>query len=617
MVLHSDIRLASTPTHRAHGVERSVVAAEPISLGDTLLRTDAYAAVVRSERVHDACARHFVSLSDLEALEADPRRRVRRVERREHCTFGERDDEETPPWRTPLWEEMERKLRLCKRGLPSNEVRLAMMCVIRKELEERGVMEREEYALLDAKGWDAVEALQKSASASVSSENTDEEYLNRLQGVISVSQLALAILSEAFQEGMSPDEIEDRMRRREREHGVDTSKMMNLISSFEINCFTIVDGHGTRLGMGLYPEASMFNHSLTPNAQAVFADETLEVKALRDIAPGEEVTISYCDPYVSKELNRKRMLRGYGFDAYAGFPNTKVADENREAATRAASKTTLPGGLGTHVDLGERVGLFTDRKFIADVSLVNDAPLYWISRPKKPEESFNITSGVALVKDESSEGDRSNDVALTWGPFPEGCDRELTALNVARIASTLDKIEDELKRRDCSFDSSEKVSSESARILRLLDGDDKIAALTRTHELRLRFHMTFFSLCLQHDWAITPGSPDRLTNELGIIHGKRALSLVESTSGFNPHDAVYLGLKRDLLDLELNMLTTHADPPSSVVDIKDFVHRVEDWLIKAPKAFASGSDMATEIAAWSSAPKGYVVDTLARRVGMR
>lgn len=55
----------------------------------------------------------------------------------------------------------------------------------------------------------------------------------------------------------------------------------------------------TKLGVGLFLETAMFNHSCAPNALVTFNGKELRVVATRPIKKGEPVTISY-GPLASK-----------------------------------------------------------------------------------------------------------------------------------------------------------------------------------------------------------------------------------------------------------------------------------------------------------------------------
>jgi hypothetical protein len=76
-----------------------------------------------------------------------------------------------------------------------------------------------------------------------------------------------------------------------------TDSMRHAYSRFGNNNFAI-HSHLTTVGHGIFPLASrLFNHSCNPNAAAKFIlslskPVTMEVVALRDISPGEEVSFS-------------------------------------------------------------------------------------------------------------------------------------------------------------------------------------------------------------------------------------------------------------------------------------------------------------------------------------
>jgi hypothetical protein len=65
----------------------------------------------------------------------------------------------------------------------------------------------------------------------------------------------------------------------------------------------------------LFPEVARINHACRPNAHARFIPKTLlmEIKALRDIKPGEEISISY-GKVDMKHLDRQKLYKeGWGF----------------------------------------------------------------------------------------------------------------------------------------------------------------------------------------------------------------------------------------------------------------------------------------------------------------
>lgn len=83
-----------------------------------------------------------------------------------------------------------------------------------------------------------------------------------------------------------------------------------------VNTFAITDDEGVGVGVGLYIEASIFNHSCVPNAAAVWNGTTLEVRAMKTISEGEEVFLSYLSLTDSFHKRQKDCVQRYFFECH-------------------------------------------------------------------------------------------------------------------------------------------------------------------------------------------------------------------------------------------------------------------------------------------------------------
>jgi hypothetical protein len=63
------------------------------------------------------------------------------------------------------------------------------------------------------------------------------------------------------------------------------------------------------IGYGVFPTMCYFNHSCSPNCELVEKDMKLHVYTIRDIEPGEELTISYLSNLDSTNIRRKSALQ--------------------------------------------------------------------------------------------------------------------------------------------------------------------------------------------------------------------------------------------------------------------------------------------------------------------
>jgi hypothetical protein len=97
-------------------------------------------------------------------------------------------------------------------------------------------------------------------------------------------------------------------QRIEEQHAARTGPSATLISIFQTNCMEM------GAGAAVFLHTSRFNHSCVPNAcfawNAGIGKETIHT--MRDVAAGEEITISYVDGEHDKRL-RAWELRHYGF----------------------------------------------------------------------------------------------------------------------------------------------------------------------------------------------------------------------------------------------------------------------------------------------------------------
>ncbi|KAK9771139.1 hypothetical protein AB5N19_00367 [Seiridium cardinale] len=82
---------------------------------------------------------------------------------------------------------------------------------------------------------------------------------------------------------------------------------------------------------GNFPAVSRFNHDCRPNV-AFYIDETLthHTHAIRDIQPGEELTISYLDSFRAREVRQARAHASWGFACTC--PQCSLPKEDADAS---------------------------------------------------------------------------------------------------------------------------------------------------------------------------------------------------------------------------------------------------------------------------------------------
>ena len=485
---------------KAYAVERGVVAPRGAAAGRALMTCAPYAAVVRRELAGEVCAETFRRLRAGEGVEAsssssETANAVSAVPRSRFVGTRARDAANARGF-----DVAETLARASARGLPSNEVRMVLQCLARRDAEARGDLPRERYALLGEDGFRGVLALHEGPSSATPDGGASPRALEKYVQIRSAARVAVALACGAMRSGITPEEIEERMERA-RERGVDDECVLGLLSRLEVNGFTIADDDHQRLGFGIYPDAALFNQSLVPNAQVMFAGTRLVIKALRDISPGEEVTIAYSEQYAPRERTRRLMRESYAFDPYDSFANAVRADEARERAIRYARRVPAPSGDAEHVDLGEEVCWYGG-DLLPDDDLARDSFWHALLDPANANHEWDLTAGVMFVKgepdDASADGERRANVdeVFTWGRFPPNVDRELTALNVIRAARAIDALTRDAENGEIQRTIAEGGTAAAgaardafAAAETLLNGGRDVAGVGPRHELRKQLRL--------------------------------------------------------------------------------------------------------------------------------
>ncbi|XP_030580200.1 histone-lysine N-methyltransferase SMYD3 isoform X1 [Archocentrus centrarchus] len=102
---------------------------------------------------------------------------------------------------------------------------------------------------------------------------------------------------------------------------------LSLIAKVTCNCFTISDGELQEIGAGLYPSLSLLNHDCRPNCVMVFERTKLQLRAVRDINPEEELTISYIETLSLTEDRQRQLEEQYHFTCHCQRCDSRDKDE--------------------------------------------------------------------------------------------------------------------------------------------------------------------------------------------------------------------------------------------------------------------------------------------------
>ncbi|WQF85703.1 Putative SET domain-containing protein [Colletotrichum destructivum] len=121
-------------------------------------------------------------------------------------------------------------------------------------------------------------------------------------------------------------------------------------NSFELS-LGIRDGHH----FGNYPEVSRFNHDCRPNVAFYIDDSDMRhyTHAVRDIQPGEELTISYLDSLRARVVRQDRAQRNWGFGctcAHCSLPEAFVRASDQRLVRMWEIEQQLSHWNGEKVD---------------------------------------------------------------------------------------------------------------------------------------------------------------------------------------------------------------------------------------------------------------------------
>ena len=114
----------------------------------------------------------------------------------------------------------------------------------------------------------------------------------------------------------------------------------DLLGTIAINGHTVCDDELAEIGIGLYPLAALTNHDCDPSAAQTFGDNAeLTLRALRDLAPGDAVTIGYIDLAATTSARRKALRDSYLFECRCA--RCVAGDAAASSAARAVGAASV------------------------------------------------------------------------------------------------------------------------------------------------------------------------------------------------------------------------------------------------------------------------------------
>ncbi|WVQ83738.1 hypothetical protein IAT38_005882 [Cryptococcus sp. DSM 104549] len=92
-------------------------------------------------------------------------------------------------------------------------------------------------------------------------------------------------------------------------------EVMDLCSALKVNSFTLSSPSLAPIGVASSPLLALANHSCAPNAVVVFpkGGKTMDVVAISDISPGEEILTAYIDVSTPYHARQAELLERYAF----------------------------------------------------------------------------------------------------------------------------------------------------------------------------------------------------------------------------------------------------------------------------------------------------------------
>ena len=94
---------------------------------------------------------------------------------------------------------------------------------------------------------------------------------------------------------------------------VDRDKLFEHYCKMHVNSVTMNDINNNDIGLGFYLIESGYEHSCDPNACVIYKDSKQEIRAVKNISPGEKVTINYLGPLRPRDDRQKELKRRYYF----------------------------------------------------------------------------------------------------------------------------------------------------------------------------------------------------------------------------------------------------------------------------------------------------------------
>lgn len=187
-----------------------------------------------------------------------------------------------------------------------------------------------------------------------------------------------------------------------------SADLVDVISQFTINAFALTTPALTPIGVAVSPLVALINHSCVPNVDVVFPggrkdlgnEPVAKVFALRNIAPGEEILMSYVDMTLPKSLRQGALVETYNFQCRCKACVESSGVDPREAAwcpKACGGMCPLPTEKNRISRCANCRAVISDPDAVMDAARVGQEALDKVASLKDDHEAKMLTTNIIPV----------------------------------------------------------------------------------------------------------------------------------------------------------------------------------------------------------------------------